>query len=129
MSADMADYARTMGIDDPNRTAEDFKDYWSTLAGGRALKLEWPLVWRKWCRKTLDMQADAPPPRTNGHNTAPPAQRDAAAWAEARAAAKAIGFREPYPAQTPTSYMQDVKTARDTPPKFSLQQLQARAQR
>lgn len=129
MTAEMADYARTMGIDDPNRTAEDFKDYWTTLAGGRALKLEWPLVWRKWCRKTLDMRADALPPRTNGHNTAPPAQRDAAAWAEARAAAREIGFRDPYPMQTPTSYMQDVKTARDTPPKFSLSQLQARAQR
>lgn len=124
MTADMADYARTMGIEDPQRTAEDFKDYWTTLSGGRALKLEWPLVWRKWCRN----QFDKAPPRTNGHNTTPPAQRDAAAWAEARAAAQAIGFREPHPMQTPTSYMQDVKQARDTPPKFSLSQLQQRAQ-
>ena len=47
---------------------------------------------------------------------APAPNTDAAAWAEAKTAAKDIEFRDPYPAETASSYMAAVKFARDTPP-------------
>lgn len=44
-----------------------------------------------------------------------PAQNHDAAWAEARSRAKAIGFRDPLPAETPTSYMTEIKRTERAP--------------
>jgi hypothetical protein len=116
------DFGESLGLQNVPRIFEDFCDYWLTK-GGRSL--DWQRTWYRWCRKQLDMPAQT---KVNGHNTAAPANRDAAAWAEARAAAKAIGFREPFAMETPASYLTSIKLERDRPPKFSLSQLQARAQ-
>lgn len=44
-----------------------------------------------------------------------PAPNDTAAWAEAKALAKEIGFRAPHPGQSVASYATDVKAFRDRP--------------
>lgn len=46
----------------------------------------------------------------------PQKSNDVAAWAEAKARAKAIGFREPQPHETAASYMTDVKNAENARP-------------
>jgi hypothetical protein len=50
--------------------------------------------------------------------SAPPS--DEAAWAEANALAQEIGFRNPHPGETASSYMHDVKWERDKPPPLEL---------
>lgn len=115
-------FATDLGLD-PQRIAADFRDYWHAIPGGRGVKLDWPATWRRWCRKALDTE----PARPNGH--APGAQRDVAAWSEARNLAKQIGFREPWPQESVGAYATAVKLARDRPPALTLAQLQARAHR
>jgi hypothetical protein len=97
-------YATDYGVN-PERTFTDFTEYWRAKAGANARKADWNLTWQTWVRKA----ADEKPRHLNGHSKS----NDAAAWAEARAAAKEIGFRDPYAAETPTSYMNAVKRARD----------------
>jgi hypothetical protein len=48
------------------------------------------------------------------------APSDDAAWMEAKALAKEIGFRDPYPAETVTAYAAAAKLARDRPPSIPL---------
>lgn len=57
-------------------------------------------------------------PKTNGKHGGP-AQNDDAAWAEARSAAKEIGFRDPWPQESANSYLTAVKMQRDSPPRRS----------
>jgi len=58
---------------------------------------------------------DIPPPKANGARE--PIRNDEAAWQEAEALAKEIGFRPPgRPAESVTAYMREVKNARDRPP-------------
>lgn len=35
---------------DIRRTAEDFKDYWRSVAGSKGVKLDWQATWRVWVR-------------------------------------------------------------------------------
>ena len=35
---------------DIRRTAEDFKDYWHSVAGSKGVKLDWQATWRVWVR-------------------------------------------------------------------------------
>jgi hypothetical protein len=122
-SAELKTFASDLGLD-PARIAADFSDYWHAIPGARGVKLDWPATWRRWCRKALDTE---PTPRPNGH--APGAQRDVAAWSEARALAKAVGFREPWPQESVGAYYTATKLVRDRPPAMTLAQLQARAHR
>jgi len=50
----------------------------------------------------------------NGKHLAP-APNNEAAWAEARSRAKAIGFRDPHPQESPGAYMTDIKMAETSP--------------
>ncbi|HLZ10372.1 MAG TPA: hypothetical protein VKT80_17415, partial [Chloroflexota bacterium] len=60
-----------------------------------------------------------PIPASNGKgHIAKPS--DEAAWAEAKSLAGEIGFRDPFPAETASSYMIQVKQARDRPPDVPL---------
>jgi len=34
-----------------NRVAENFRDYWISVAGNRGVKLDWTATWRTWVRK------------------------------------------------------------------------------
>lgn len=49
------------------------------------------------------------------HALAEHSARDAAAWAEARARAASIGFREPWPQECAAAYMTEIKTAENRP--------------
>lgn len=58
------------------------------------------------------------PIKTNGKDR--PARNDDAAWAEAKAAAGEIGFRKPWPQESPSVYMTQVTLARDRAPPRSI---------
>ena len=57
-SPDLVAYARQGGLD-PQRTAEDFRDFWHAKSGRDATKLDWPATWRRWCRTEADRRAPA----------------------------------------------------------------------
>lgn len=42
---------------DPQRTFAGFMDYWQSASGARARKVDWDAVWRNWCRRQSDMNA------------------------------------------------------------------------
>ncbi len=52
-SAEDRSYAQQLGLD-PERTADDFRDYWTAKPGKDGRKLNWPGTWRKWCRRAAD---------------------------------------------------------------------------
>lgn len=119
------DFAASLGLRDIDKVFTDFCAYWHSTPGQRGRKTSWELTWHRWCTKTLDMQ----PQRPNGPTNGAGAQRDVAAWAEARALAKAIGFRDPGTQESVGAYYTAAKLARDRPPAMTLAQLQARAHR
>lgn len=87
---------------DPVATLDKFRDYWNAAVKGT--KLDWDATWRNWCR------TERAAPKPNGHHPAP--SNDVAAWAEAKALAKSIGYsREPYPHETAAAYMTSIKLA------------------
>ncbi|CAI3960532.1 DUF1376 family (YdaU), partial [Commensalibacter communis] len=47
------EYARNLGLD-VIRTIEDFCGHWHAKAGKDAIKLDWSLTWKNWCRKARD---------------------------------------------------------------------------
>ncbi|MDI2113052.1 hypothetical protein [Commensalibacter nepenthis] len=47
------EYARNRGLD-VIRTIEDFCGYWHAKAGKDAIKMDWSLTWKTWCRKARD---------------------------------------------------------------------------
>jgi hypothetical protein len=91
---------------DPTATLEKFRDYWTAAA--RGTKLDWDATWRTWCRTEAERR-----PKTNGHHPSP--SNDVAAWAEAKALAKSIGFREPFMHETATAYMTSIRLAAAQP--------------
>jgi hypothetical protein len=46
-------YAISQGVD-PERTHQDFCDYWHAKAGPNARKLDWDATWRTWCRRAAE---------------------------------------------------------------------------
>lgn len=103
-------YAEQQRVD-PQRTFENFRDYWTAASGAKARKCDWDATWRMWCRR----EQSAPTTNGGGNRFQQQAPNHSAAWAEAKARAKAIGFRDPLPAETPSSYMTDIKRAETTP--------------
>ncbi len=103
-----AAYATAHGLD-PQRTIEGFRDYWSAASGSKARKCDWDATWRMWCRRE---QSTSPSPAQR----LPQAPRHNAAWSEAKARAKAIGFREPYPTESASVYATEVKMAENAKP-------------
>ncbi len=43
-------YASEQGVD-PDRTFENFCDYWRAASGAKARKHDWDATWRMWCRR------------------------------------------------------------------------------
>lgn len=39
---------------DPDRIAEEFRDYWHSKPGANGTKLDWCATWRNWCRKAAE---------------------------------------------------------------------------
>jgi uncharacterized protein YdaU (DUF1376 family) len=50
------EYAKQKGFNDQGieRTAEDFRDYWTAKAGTGATKISWSKTWNVWIRKAAD---------------------------------------------------------------------------
>ncbi len=46
-------YAIAFGLD-PDRTADEFRDYWIAKTGQGAVKADWSATWRNWCRRAQD---------------------------------------------------------------------------
>jgi len=46
-------YAIAQGVN-PERTHQDFCDYWHAKAGPNARKLDWDATWRTWCRRAAE---------------------------------------------------------------------------
>ncbi len=106
----LREFAADNGLD-AERTAEQFKAYWGAASGGTSYKRNWNYAFRTWCWKALEYAKANAARNGNGHNTAPAANRDAAAWAEARTHAKATGFRPPYEHESVSAYQTAAKNA------------------
>jgi len=53
----------------PTRTFDQFKDYWTSVAGQKGVKLDWFATWRNWVRNTNAPKAN---PADIGRVTVPP---------------------------------------------------------
>jgi hypothetical protein len=72
-------YCRTERPDlDPDRVAENFRDYWHAKAGKDACKLDWSATWRTWVRNEKSQTA----PRVAPHRPYQTATDKARAWAD-----------------------------------------------
>ena len=78
-SQELIDYATERNLD-PQREAEDFRDYWHSKPGAGGVKLDWNATWRTWCRRSADRQQQrfsgtgnvTPFPGRQQRNTRPP---------------------------------------------------------
>jgi len=50
---DQRQYALDRGLD-PEREAENFRDYWQAKAGQNATKTDWGMTWRSWVRSSAE---------------------------------------------------------------------------
>ena len=67
--------------------AESFADYWQSLPGAKAVKLDWEKTWRNWIRRThrypgkpLTRKPEPPMPRAFGEDAAPSGKPSAPAF-------------------------------------------------
>lgn len=60
-TAEERDYAATLGLD-PERQAQDFREYWLARVGAAARKADWHLTWQTWCRRSADFARDRATP-------------------------------------------------------------------
>jgi hypothetical protein len=111
LTAERAAYAVQQKVD-PQRTFENFRDYWTAASGAKARKCDWDATWRMWCRR----EQSAPPTGGNVNRFQQPSRNNDAAWDEAKARAKAIGFRQPYPQESASVYATEVKQAENSKP-------------
>ncbi|MCL1512452.1 hypothetical protein DTI93_08650 [Parasaccharibacter sp. TMW 2.1884] len=54
-SPELIDYANERNLN-PQREAEDFRDYWHSKPGAGGVKLDWNATFRTWCRRSADRQ-------------------------------------------------------------------------
>ena len=54
-SPELIDYANERNLN-PQREAEDFRDYWHAKPGAGGVKLDWAATFRTWCRRSADRQ-------------------------------------------------------------------------
>jgi hypothetical protein len=106
LTADNLAYAQKLGLNG-EQTHDAFCDYWRASNAPAAAKRDWSAAWRTWCRRALTMSARG----FTGNGAAAPPLRDVAQWSEARARAKAISFRDPFPHETAGGYLTAIKLA------------------
>ncbi len=92
---------------DPERTMDAFRDHWRAANGENARKHDWDAVFRNWCRRECEFSKTSKPKPPN----------NAAAWAEAKSRAHAIGFRDPWPQESVSVYLTAIKLEENLPPK------------
>ena len=56
LTTERSEYARAQGID-PQRTFQDFTDYWKSKSGADARKHDWDATWQMWCRRQTAFKA------------------------------------------------------------------------
>jgi uncharacterized protein YdaU (DUF1376 family) len=55
------DFCKTERPDlNPGRIANEFKDYWISVAGPKGVKADWSATWRNWVRRQTGIQAKPP---------------------------------------------------------------------
>lgn len=113
LTEEMTAYAKGQQCD-PARTFEAFGDYWRAASGAKARKHDWIATWRTWCRTEADRRGNFKP----NQGTFKPSHD--AQWSEAKARARAIGFREPYPTESANVYATAVKFAETAKPMVPL---------
>ena len=59
------EYATKLGLN-PAMTFTRFRNYWLSLAGAKARKVDWLKVWQNWCLKEAEDRGTAPPPPVTG---------------------------------------------------------------
>jgi hypothetical protein len=57
-SLDDRQFASNLGLD-PDSVAAKFRDYWRSLSGSKATKVDWSGVWRNWCRSESERRPAA----------------------------------------------------------------------
>lgn len=62
LTEDRKSYAVAQSLD-PQRTLEDFRDYWTSASGAKARKHDWDATWRMWCRNQGDRKTQANRPK------------------------------------------------------------------
>jgi len=72
--SDLAAWSKTERPDlDLRKVLEEFRDYWGSLAGSRATKVDWDGTWRNWVRKqTAAKQSFAQQAADVARTTTPP---------------------------------------------------------
>jgi hypothetical protein len=115
LTPERAAYAAQQKVD-PQRTFENFRDYWTAASGAKARKCDWDATWRMWCRREQSATAQGP----RGVTSFRSAQNDEAAWAEARHTAREVGFRDSWPGESVSAYARQVKEFKDRPPAVPL---------
>lgn len=104
----------------PVELAEAFRDYWHASATPTARKLDWAAAWRTWCRYEGKLDNGRRPPRG-------PAQPDVGAQLAALSAhAAQMGFRTPWPLESPEAYRTALKLHETTSSKGVMARIQAR---
>lgn len=66
----------------PDKVAEEFKDYWIAKTGQNATKLNWHATWRNWVRR--QKQHQEPARRAQAHVMTKPERATKEQWSQAR---------------------------------------------
>ena len=69
----------------PDKVAEEFKDYWIAKTGQNATKLNWCSTWRNWVRRQKQVQSVH---RPQSHKIARPSRTTTEEWQQSRAIAQ-----------------------------------------
>ena len=71
---ELADWSKAERPDlDLRKVLEEFRDYWTSVAGSKGVKLDWDATWRNWVRKqTAPKQSFAQQAADVARTTAPP---------------------------------------------------------
>ncbi len=66
----------------PNKIADEFRDYWIAKTGVNATKLNWQATWRNWVRRQKEHKK--PARRAQAHVVTKPERTSKQQWSEAR---------------------------------------------
>ena len=71
---ELADWSKAERPDlDLRKVLEEFRDYWTSVAGSKGVKLDWDVTWRNWVRKqTAPKQSFAQQAADVARTTVPP---------------------------------------------------------
>ena len=76
LTQEWREIAKRHGVADPERTFTEFKNYWTSLPGQKATKLDWRKTWENRCIEVAGRQRPTftPPDRPNLRNSLAPVE-------------------------------------------------------